>query len=256
MASTPSGCALTSVLRCRGNIWTRNPPTKRPPTAASSLGLAGGPVRDSPAEKSEAFLQGQRVVVGRRLAVEYKTSRLVGKISREKGSNEKNTLHYPKLSQSRAHVPHDARSAAQNALVRQLALKLISNLHAADICSQIIQLIQYEKYAPHVCKIVFVQESNEFPTGILKVSLNASCLMDNSGQIASFSLPGWSTLKSTCLSLTALVSEMMFCKLAVLCRSSISPDGASQQEVKNDALRANEQTHSPTGFNSSKDKPD
>ncbi|KAM7383048.1 hypothetical protein PAMP_002735 [Pampus punctatissimus] len=264
MASTPSASALTSVLRCRGNIWTRNPPTKRPPTTASSLGLAGGSVRDSPAERSrshyeptsEAFLQGQRVVVGRRLAVEYKSSRVGGKISREKSSKEKNNLYYPKLSQSRAYVTHDAHSAAQNALVRQLALKLISNLPATDICSQIIQSIKYEKYAAHICKIVFVQETNEFPTGSLKVSINSSYLMDDSRQIASFSLPGWSTLKSTCLSLTALVSEMMFCQLAVLCRSSISPDDASQQDVKNGALRANEQTQSPTDFHSSKDRPD
>ncbi|XP_008429255.1 uncharacterized protein LOC103477742 [Poecilia reticulata] len=51
MASTPSASALSAVLRCRGNIWTRNPPTKRPASAACSLGLAGGTLRDSPAER-------------------------------------------------------------------------------------------------------------------------------------------------------------------------------------------------------------
>lgn len=272
MASTPSASALTAVLRCRGNIWTRNPPTKRPATSAYSLGLAGGTVRDSPAERPrsqqaptwEALLQGEGVVVGRGLAVTYNSSRVDEKMLREKGSREKNKLCYPKLSRSRAHAPRDAYSAAsgaQNALVRQLALKLISNLPGTDTCSQIIQMIKYDKYAAHIYKIVFVQETIEFPTGILKVSITPSCLMENSKQIPSFVLTGWSTLKTTCLSLTALVSEIIFCKLAVLCRSSSSPDSApqhllSQQDaknIKNDAVQANGQNHSPTDLNSSKD---
>ncbi|XP_077455212.1 uncharacterized protein LOC144073343 [Stigmatopora argus] len=56
MASTPSASALTSVLRCRGTVWTRNPPGKRNPTSArgqillSAFGLA---VRyDSPPQAS------------------------------------------------------------------------------------------------------------------------------------------------------------------------------------------------------------
>lgn len=258
MASTPSASALTAVLRCRGNIWARNPPTKRPATSAYSLGLAGGALHDSPAERSrshkaptwEGFLQGERLVVGRRLGVAYNSSRVDRTVLREKGSRDKNKLCYPKLPQSRAHDPQDAHSAAsgaQNALVRQLALKLKPTLPGSDTCSQIIQAIKYEKYAAHICKIVFVQETGEFSTGVLKVSITSSCLMENSGQLPSFALTGWSSLKSTCLSLTALVSEIMFCKLAVLCRSSRSPDGAPQhllgpqdaKNCKNDALQVN-----------------
>ncbi|KAE8289156.1 hypothetical protein D5F01_LYC13036 [Larimichthys crocea] len=84
MASTPSASALSAVLRCRGNIWTRNPSTKRPANSVYSLGMAGGVLRDSPAERTrsnqapawEAFLQGERVVVGRRLNVACKSPRV------------------------------------------------------------------------------------------------------------------------------------------------------------------------------------
>ncbi|XP_062278878.1 uncharacterized protein LOC133983722 [Scomber scombrus] len=271
MASTPSASALTAVLRCRGNIWTRNPPTKRPATSAYSLGLAGGAVRDLPDERSrshkaptwETFLQGERIVVGRRLTVTHNSSRVDAKILREKDSMERNTFCHPKLSQSRAHATLDVHSAAcdaQNAPVRQLALKLISNLPGTDACSQIVQMIKCEKYAAHICKIVFVQEINDFPKDILKVSITSSCLMENSGQIPSFVLTGWSSVKSTCLSLTTLVSEIMFRKLAVLCRSSCTPDGAPEhllhrqdaKNLQNDALQANGQIHSPTDLNSSK----
>ncbi|XP_077577110.1 uncharacterized protein LOC144199384 [Stigmatopora nigra] len=56
MASTPSASALTSVLRCRGTVWTRNPPGKRTPTSARGqilLSLFGLAVRyDSPLRAS------------------------------------------------------------------------------------------------------------------------------------------------------------------------------------------------------------
>ncbi|KAF1388313.1 hypothetical protein PFLUV_G00088910 [Perca fluviatilis] len=67
MASTPSTSALSAVLRCRGNIWTRNPPTKRPATSAYSLGLTGGsPVertRSNQASAWEPSLQGDRALL-------------------------------------------------------------------------------------------------------------------------------------------------------------------------------------------------
>ncbi|XP_029307953.1 uncharacterized protein LOC115021574 [Cottoperca gobio] len=234
MASTPSTSALSAVLRCRGNIWTRNPPTKRPAASACSLGLAGV----SPAERAqsnqasawEAFLQGDRVLVGRRVTVAYKSPRV-----------EIIKLCQPKCLQS----SRDTRSdmpGVQNALVRQLLRSLSANLPGIDKCSQIIQKIKHETCAIHICKIVCVQEINTFPVGVLKVSITSSCLVEHSGQIPSFVLTGWSTLKSTCLSLTALVSGFMFLKLALLWRSSSIPDDALQhQNIKNNALQANGQ---------------
>lgn len=232
MASTPSASALSAVLRCRGNIWTRNPPTKRPASSAYSLGLAGG----SPAERArsnqatawEAFLQGDRVLVGRRLTVAYKSPPRV----KDKDCREINKLCHPKLSQS----ARDARSAVpsvQNALVRQLARRLTSNLPGRDKCSQIIQKIKYKTYATHICQIICAQEASDFPAGVLKVSIISPCLVGNERQIPSFVITGWSTLKSTCLSLTALVSEFMLLKLAVLWMSSSSPDDTQQNSINN-----------------------
>ncbi|KAM9352845.1 uncharacterized protein ABDE67_005206 [Symphorus nematophorus] len=255
MASTPSASALSAVLRCRGNIWTRNPPTKRPATSVYSLGLGGGVVRDSPAERSrskqastgEAFLQGERVVVGRRLTVEHKAPRVDVKVPRENYSRGFIKSSHPKLSQS----PGGARSGVQNALVRQLARTLTSNLPGADKCSQLIHMIGYETYATHVCKIISAQEISELPAGVVKLSITSPCLAESAGQIPSFVLTGWTTLKSTCLSLTALVSDFMFVKLAVLCRSTGSHDDAPQhlldeKNIRNEALQANGQIHSPT----------
>ncbi|XP_033496112.1 uncharacterized protein LOC117265633 [Epinephelus lanceolatus] len=243
MASTPSASALSAVLRCRGNIWTRNPPTKRPASSAYSLGLAGG----SPAERArsnqatawEAFLQGDRVLVGRRLTVAFKSPPRV----KDKDCREINKLCHPKLSQS----ARDARSAVpsvQNALVRQLARRLTH--------SHNLQKIKYKTYATHICQIICVQETSDFPAGVFKVSIMSPCLVGNEGQIPSFVITGWSTLKSTCLSLTALVSEFMLLKLAVLWISSSSPDD-TQQNIRNNTLQANGHIHSPTDLISSKE---
>lgn len=258
MASTPSASALSAVLRCRGNIWTRNPPTKRPVSSVYSRGTAGGVLRDSSAERTrskvpawDAFLQGERVVVGRRLTVACKSPRVEGEVLREKDSWEIAKSCHPKLSQSSgvAHV-----SGAQSALVRQLARRLSSNLRGIDKCSQIISIIKYKTYATHICKVVFVQEIGEFPAGVLKVSITPPRWMENTGQMPSFVFTGWSTVKSTCLSLTALVSELMFVRRGVLCSSTSGPDDVPQhllnqkdeENIRHDALQADGQIHSPT----------
>nr|XP_020500187.1 uncharacterized protein LOC109992057 [Labrus bergylta] len=243
MASTPSASALSAVLRCRGNIWARNPPTKRPPTSAYSLGLAGGVVRDFPAERSrtnqalswESFVQGERVDEGRRLTVAFESPLVNAKVQKGKKSRDMNKLYHPKLSQSSEHA-RSTVPGVQNALVRQLARLPTPNLPGLDKCSKSIRMIKYESNAAHICKIVFVQETSEFPAGVFKVSMASPCLMEKTVQIPSYVLSGWSTLKSTCLSLTALVSQFMFLKL--VCGSSSSPGDApqhpqSQQEGKN-----------------------
>ncbi|XP_040899572.1 uncharacterized protein LOC121185470 [Toxotes jaculatrix] len=267
MASTPSASALSAVLRCRGNLWTRNPQTKRPPSSAYSLGLAGGALRDSPAERNranqasvwEAFLRGERVVVGGRLTVEYKLCHVDGKILRKKDFREINNLYCSKLSYS-SEDAHSAAPGVQNALVRQQTHKLTSDLPGIDKCSTTIQM---NKYAARVCKMVSLKEVTEFPAGVLKVSITAPCFKENAGQSPSFVFTGWSALKSTCLSLTSLVSEFMFLRLAVLWRSSSSlacgdaPQHLLCQQhekiIEVDALQADRQIHSPTALTSSKD---
>lgn len=221
MASTPSAPALSAVLRCRGNIWTRNRSNKRPATAGYSLGLAGGALRDSLAERSrskrasawEAFLQGDRVVVGRRLAVAYKSPRGASNTLRGKDFREKK-LRYSKLSLSTG----EAHSCDQSALVRQLACRLVFKLPGVDACSKIILMPKCETYAEHICKLAFVQEVSGSPAfffGVLKVSIMSPRLVEHAEQLMK-------TVKSTCRSLPARVSGMM------LWRFKSSTEGASQ----------------------------
>lgn len=222
MASTPSASALSAVLWCRGNIWTRNPPNKRPATSGYSLGLGSGTQRDSLTERTRSnqtsargtFLQGHRVVVGRRLTVAYKSPRVDGNMLREKDFREINKLVYSKLSQSTRH----AHSAAQNALVRQLARRMILKLPGVNKCSKIIHIIKCETY-PDICKLAFLQETSGSPAGVLKVSIMSPRLMKHAGQLLN-------TLKSTCLTLTALVSEVM-----LLWRPNSSREGASRHSL-------------------------
>ncbi|TMS10895.1 hypothetical protein E3U43_019888 [Larimichthys crocea] len=116
-------------------------------------------------------------------------------------------------------------------------------------------------YTTHICKVIFVQEISEFPAGVLKVSITSPCLMENAGQIPCLVSTGWSKVKSTCLSLTALVSELMFLKLGVLCRSNSCSVDAPQhlwkqqdeENIKNNTVQANGQIQSPTDFTSTKD---
>lgn len=246
MASTPSASALSAVLRCRGNIWTRKQPSKRPATSAYSLGIAGGNVRGSPAECTQShqesawedFLQGQRVLVGRRVTLAFKSAREDVKALSEKDSKKFIKLCHPKLAQSSG----DAQSAVSgdpNAMVRQLLGRLISHLSGRDTFSTNIRTIKHNTYASHVCKIVFVQGSP-----VLKVSITSPYFMDNAGQMPEFVVSCWSTMRSACLSLTALVSGFLFLKLAVLSRSSSSPDSSphlmsqlGEKSIRTDALQ-------------------
>lgn len=232
MASTPSASALSAVLRCRGNIWTRNPPAKRPASSAYGLGLAGGALRDSPGERSgshqasaaEASPHGECVVVlvGRRLIVSYRSDRVGGKVSRAVSG-----LPYPKLSQSPGHA-HSAAPA------RVLASRLSGN----NKCSKIIQ-IKSEKYPAHIRKSALVK--GEISASVLKLSVTSPpCLV---GQIPSFVLNGWSVLRSTCLSVTCLVSKILFLNLGDVRSSGSSPDDAPghllcQRDEENSSSRS------------------
>ncbi|XP_026172519.1 uncharacterized protein LOC113136175 [Mastacembelus armatus] len=192
MASTPSASALSAVLRCRGNIWPRSPPTKRPSASVCSRGLAGGALRENQNQTSacEAFLQRERVVYGGRITVSREPSSVHRKTPKEKDLRKMNRFNYLKPP---AHE-HSAASGFQNALVRQLARSLTFNLSGIDKCSKIIQTIKYETH----------RAPSGPPAGIMKVCISFPCPMENEHLQSLVS-----TLKSTCSSLTALLSEMM-----------------------------------------------
>lgn len=136
------------------------------------------------------------------LTVQYNAPPVNGRTIR--GKDFRGTDH-PKLG------PEDAHSAAPggpNALARQLAFKLTSNLLVPDTCSHVIQMIKHAQ----ISDIVFAHGASELPTGVLKVTISSSEKAEQMSCILS-------ALRSTCLSLTALVSDVMFRNLAVLCRS-------------------------------------
>ncbi|XP_039972824.1 uncharacterized protein LOC120783730 [Xiphias gladius] len=205
MASTPSASALSAVLRCRGSIWARNPPTKRPAASACSLGLAppAEPNRSKQASAWDAFLDGERVVVAGGLTVAYRSPQLDGKMLRKEDFRESKKPHHAKPS----HSPGDAHSA----LVPEPAHRLASDLPGTDKCSNIIQMIKHETYAALIREKVLLKE-----IGVLNVSITPPCFMESAEHFPSFLSDGWSALKSNFLSLTALVSEFMVLRLAVL----------------------------------------
>ncbi|XP_076006360.1 uncharacterized protein LOC143000814 [Genypterus blacodes] len=250
MASTPSASALSAVLRCRGNILTRNPPTKRPATAAAaaySLGRAAERSRSNPASTWETFLRGERVVIGKRVSAAYAPVRTDDKL---RGKIE------PR-SQWRPWAGEDAQCAApavQNALlVRQVARKLIPKLPGRDKSSQLIP-ITMRREALQFRKTLLLQELSESPSGLLKVSVSVP--YSKSGQIRSLVSGGWwSTLKTTCLLLTALVSERMFTKVSST--HTVTHPPVCRQEAQ--ALQTNTQdlsSSSSSGRKITEDGPD
>lgn len=225
MASTSSAAALSAVLRCRGNIWSRNPSNKRPATAGYSLGLTAGAQRDPRAERSrskrasvwDAFLQGDRVVVGRGLTASYKSPRLAVNTLTEKGFGEK------KFAYSKRSLPPEEMDLCdQSAPVRPLARRRVFKLPGVEACSKIILMLKYQTYAEHLCKLASAEEISGAPAGVLNVSIVSPRLVAHAGQLMK-------TVRSTCRSLPVLVSGMM-----LLWRSKSSPEGASQMLYQQD----------------------
>ncbi|XP_034467639.1 uncharacterized protein LOC117777165 [Hippoglossus hippoglossus] len=243
MASTPSASALSAVLRCRGNIWARNPPTKRPASAGCSLGLAAGARRDPPAERNRpnrpsAWEVGERAAVGGRLTVTCASPQADGNVLRGKDFSEINKSYDPKLSRLAPGV--------QNALVRSLTHKLKSNLPVTDKCSRMIQVIECETYAAHICNFIPLKGSSELPAAVWKVSITSPCL--NAGQLSLVR----TGLKSPCVSLTALLSHFMSVRLVVWRRSDDSPLSQQEEKSLNDEdLQENGQILSSTSLTSS-----
>lgn len=159
MASAPSASALSAVLRCRGNIWTRNPPSKRPASAAYSLGLAGGTLRDSPAESSGSSRGSERRIPprGERLSVCCRWDNGENEAPGGEDLRKNDKLSVSKLKRSSLSAAPSGRYAP----LRQLLLRLTSTLKEGD--SQIIPLILPERDA---------QEIGQLPAGVLKLSVS------------------------------------------------------------------------------------
>lgn len=264
MASTPSASALSAVLRCRRNIWKRNSPSaKRPATAAYSLGMAGGTARSSPAGRSRSrqasawgdLLQGERVSLGRRVTLALKSRQAGVEILVDRDSCELGKFCHPKVAQSSGR----AHSAVHNALVRQLARGFLSFLPGTQTFSKVFGTVHYKSRGSDVCETASVQDPGTIPGATLKVCIMSPRLVENPGEVPRLASSSWSTLKNTCLSLTALVSGFWCLRLAVLFRSS-SSDAAqhlqshlSGRQTDDDELQASGQPDTSTELTSSED---
>nr|XP_049586503.1 uncharacterized protein LOC125975251 isoform X2 [Syngnathus scovelli] len=177
MASTPSASALTSVLRCRGTLWTRNPPSKRSSPSAYGPALAGGTRRDSP---------GRGESLSYRLSVRYDSP------SREGGGAHRSR----ELQRSgpEAHAVFETSNGRPGG-ARQPAAGVV-------IITRLIRPCQMK---------VFVREICEHRLGF------GELCRDDGQMTPSFVETRWSTLRSTCRSLQLLLTHIVLRRLAILC---------------------------------------
>ncbi|XP_028985220.2 uncharacterized protein LOC114843135 [Betta splendens] len=195
MASTPSASALSAVLRCRGNVWTRNTPSKRPATAGYSLGLGVGTQRDAQPERARssqtsakaASLRGERV--RGRLLVAHTSPRVDGGALRDEDvAGVKKSL-YPKLWRLPARA--------------QAARGLTPELRGAGTCSKITHFIQRETRRESCAR---ARHPSGAAAGVLKVSVASPVALEDAAHVLD-------ALRSACVSVAALVSQLMLWKL-------------------------------------------
>lgn len=244
MASVPSASALSTVLRCRGNIWTRNPKSKRPAAGVyGSLGMGRSAV---PARTDLLLLLrgGEQGPQGRRrVTAAFKSHQGRGESARDKNSCELDKLRYSRVAQSsgsaRLLTVHDAP-------VSQLARGIFSfrPRWTDRICGAVRTVTSRIRSSPY-WEIAVVQELGGLPAGALKVSLISPCPVGDSGHAPCLATSSWTTLKKACFSQTALVSGVVCSSLALLLSSSsFNPAqlDRKQTEDSNQQVRIGENT--------------
>lgn len=80
MSSAPSASALSAVLRCRGTIWSRNPPSQQPRSAARSRAPPGR--RSAPAWEASGLRE--RVLLGKIITVVFGSLQVAFRAPRSK----------------------------------------------------------------------------------------------------------------------------------------------------------------------------
>lgn len=237
MASAPSASALSAVLRCRGNLWKRNPQSARPGAAVYSSGLARGRSQ-APARVDLLLLfrGGTRASPGRRrrrltaalASHQRRVDTSEGENSRELG----NLLRHSRVAQS---PPGSARPpAVRHALVAQLARGFLSLVPCCtDVLPGVVRTVTYRGRA---LDTALAQELGGLPAGALKVSVISPRSVGDGGHAQQcLATSSWTTVKNACLSLTALVSGVMCSRLAVLFRpgsseTAVQPDHQQSRE--------------------------
>lgn len=136
----------------------------------------------------------------------------------DKDSRELGQFCHPKVAQSSGR----AHSTVPNAFVCQLARGFLSFLPGTQTFSKVIGTVHYKSRGSGVCETSSVQDLGTIPGAALKVGIMSPRSVENPGKVPRLASSSWSTLKNTCLSLTALVSGFWCLRLAVLFRSSSS----------------------------------
>lgn len=207
MASTPSASALTSVLWCRNpenSICRGKSPSKRPATTFYSL------------EITSITTQSRKTLWwGKHWLCSFGGPGWVSKGPETEIPGKNNRFCHPNLHK----WTHILLHSLQNALVPQ------QKLTSCPPCTTFSTFIGTTAFQTHVAKVCKNLAFPEFPAGVLKASIISTCLLETTGQIP-FNLSSWPTLKTTGLSLAALVSRLVFLKL--LCWSSLSSPHAPQ----------------------------
>lgn len=213
MSSAPSTSALSAVLRCRRNIWTRNSPSKQPLSAAHSLETAGSPAERAPSRTAsawEAIALREQVMMGKIRTVVFESLQAGCRVPRNNQVSDR------KLWQVEARC---AASGAPNA--RNLA----RTLKCGCICT--------------------FSRLNPLSALVFKLSARSSRALKTVGKMPYSVLAGWSPLRRACLYLTRRVSERMNTSLLVVLRRSSTKDlnapphlqSQQAENIKNGSLK-------------------
>lgn len=237
MASAPSASALSAVLRCRGNIWKRNPQSTRP--AAGVYGGLGMGRSTAPARADLLFRGREEASLGRRrVTLAFKSHQDRAENVRDKTTSDFGKLRYPSVAQSSESA---RRAVVRGALVCQLARRLLSFVPGwtDTFCGGVVRTISCRSRSFRSSDIA--QALGGLPIGALKVSLISPCLASSH----------WTTLRSACLVLTALVSGVLCSRLALLFGSSSSePAQLDQKKSEESDKQVDGQTHPSMDFTS------
>lgn len=232
MASAPSASALSAVLRCRGTIWKQNSQSTRPAVRVyGSLGAG----RTSVPARADLLLflrRGEQGSPGRRrVTLAFTTHQDHVKNAAGGKSRELAVLRHSRVVQSsgRAHF------VVHRELVRRLAHGVFSFLPSwTDTFGGVVRTVVHRVPSSSPWEVAVARNLGSLSQGALKVSLASHEWGEIGGHAQCLTASSWEKVKKACLSLTALVSEVMCSSLSLLfCSSSSKPaqlDGQQSEE--------------------------
>lgn len=181
MSSAPSASALSAVLRCRRNIWSRNSPSQPPLSAAHGAGAAGAPA----ASDWGAVSRRERVRTEEVITVVFQ--------SLQEGFRAPTSDRGPELKLRQVEARR-AASAAPDAL----------KLARARTCGRISTF----------------SGLNPLSALVFKLSARSSRVMKAAGEQPFSAAPGGSPPRGARLSFTLVLSERMSVRVSVALRDS------------------------------------